>query len=343
VAGGTCRLASRRSRSAIAWSYDLLSEAEQRLFRRLSVFVAGFTLDAADAVANAAGDLAIDVLDGVDALVANSLVRVDQVVSGEPRFGMLETIREFGQEQLESTREITPLRDRHLQWYVDLTHRAEPGMRGADQAIWYDRLDTEHDNMRAALSWADQSGDAAGLGIQLASILGQYFWAVRGYHREGRAWLGRLLRHASPGSMSRALGLDAAGSLAERQNDYAAASTELNEALTIFREFGDRRRVGGTLRHLSVVHQRLGEYDVAQAMLEESLVVGRELSDLWMVTIALNYLADLAYERGEYVRGDGCLRREPVHRTRGAKSPQHGVFAPWHGACCAGTGSVRSG
>jgi predicted ATPase len=176
LAGGRRDLPARQQtlRSAIAWSYELLSDSEQRLFCSLSVFVGSFTLDAAEAVA-ADDQQAIEVLDVVGQLVSQSLVRADLEDRPEPRFGMLETIREFGLEMLAAAGETARRRDCHLRWCADLAERAARGISSSEQALWLDRVEEEHENLRGALAWADQTGDIDGLGLQVAIRLGGNF------------------------------------------------------------------------------------------------------------------------------------------------------------------------
>jgi predicted ATPase/class 3 adenylate cyclase/DNA-binding CsgD family transcriptional regulator len=319
LAGGRRDLPVRQQtlRSAIAWSYDLLSEAEQRLFRRLSVFVGGFTLEAADAVANAAGDLAIDVLDGVESLVANSLVRIDQVVAGEPRFGLLETIREFGLEQLEASGETVTLREQHLNWCIALVEQGTPWAGTRDWPMWIARFEAEHDNIRAALRWNEASSGDPDLGLRLAgSLMG--FWSPGGHQREARAWLSRLLARPSPRTSARASALEAEGYAALRQNDHAVAASSLAESLAIWRELDDRPRMVQTLRYLSILHSYQRDYDQAKATLDESMAVALQCDDARGVAMAIRYLADLAQERGEYAEAAAAYEQSlPLARQRG--------------------------
>ncbi len=173
-------------RDAIAWSYELLDEPERMLFRRLCVFTGGGTLDAVEAVC-ATGDL-----DGLTALVASNLVRMPAARTGssEPRVSMLETIREFGGEQLEDRGEAGPSRQRHSGWYLALAEEAAPALAGPDAAAWLARLDGEHDNLRSALGWAQQQGDGP-VALRLAGALGR-FWVQRGHLSEGRRWCARI-------------------------------------------------------------------------------------------------------------------------------------------------------
>ena len=176
-------------RHAIAWSYDLLEAGEQALFRRLAVFARGCTLEAAEAVCQAVDDPAagpgqsLEVLDGVASLVDKSLLRQQEQASGEPRFRMLETIREYGLECLTASGEEPAVRRAHADYYLALAEAAEPALTGPEQATWLERLEAEHDNLRAALQWAEESGEAE-IGLRLAGALCQ-FWLMRGLSARG--------------------------------------------------------------------------------------------------------------------------------------------------------------
>jgi len=184
-------------RQAIAWSYDLLETGEQTLFRRLAVFARGCTLEAAEAVCQAVYALAagpgqsLEVLDGVASLLDKSLLRQQEQASGEPRFRMLETIREYGLECLTASGEESVVRRAHAAYYLTLVEAAEPALTGPEQATWLERLEAENDNLRAALHWAEESGEAE-IGWRLAGALCQ-FWLMRGHLREGQDRLARLL------------------------------------------------------------------------------------------------------------------------------------------------------
>jgi len=310
LTGGRRDLPARQQtlRSAIAWSYDLLSEAEQRLFRRLSVFVGGFTLEAAEAVARADGDPGLDVLDGVEALVANNLVRVDRAVAGEPRFGLLETIREFGLERLDASGEEAATRGQHLAWFIDLSDRFLKDVGGPTYGDWLIRLDAELDNLRAALHWSEDPSSDSELGLRLAGALRDY-WSIRGMHREGRAWVGRLLARSSARTEARAAALGATGYLAVRQNDYPAASAALEESLAIRRELGNLRLVARTLSHLALVPHHLREYERARALLDKSLSIFRELDSEREYGLTLRFQADLIFDSATYPEAVAAYQR----------------------------------
>ena len=229
----------RTIRDAIAWSYALLSPAEQRLFRTLAVFVGGFTLEAAAAVAGD-GDEDLDVLDGVASLIDKSLVRRMDGSAGEPRFTMLETIREFGLEQLAAAGDETSTREAHVAWVVSLAEQAEAGLEGREQVRWLKQLEVELPNLRAALGWLEQTGDAA-TRLRVASAL-MWFWFIRGHLREGRAWLEGALADGEDASPSlRARALFAVSGLAFGQHDFHAALAFAEASLAIADRIGDTR------------------------------------------------------------------------------------------------------
>ena len=179
-------------RDAIAWSYDLLTPEEQALFRRLAVFAGGCTLEAAEAVASATGDAERDPFAGIAALVEANLLRLDTGGDDdEPRYAMLETIREYGLEQLAASGEEAAVRDAHAAWCLELAEQAAPFWHTGAQGRWAARLDADHDNLRAALAWLAQTDDTA-TGVRLAGWLA-WFWFYRNHWAEGRGWLERAL------------------------------------------------------------------------------------------------------------------------------------------------------
>jgi predicted ATPase/DNA-binding CsgD family transcriptional regulator len=295
LTGGPRDLPARQQtlRSTIAWSYDLLDESEQALFRRLSVFVGGGTLEAAEAVCGG------DVLDGVESLVAKSLLRPSEAAEGEPRFGMLETIREFGLERLAEVRELAGVRRRHAEYFLDLVERAVPRLRGPEQIAWLDRLETEHDNFRAALEWSlGEDGDTE-LALRLSGALA-WFWESRSYVTEGRRWLTRALAGASGRSAARMKALHGAGFLAHAQREAATARALLEESLAIARELDDRWTVGWVLYVLGRVAYFEGDAATARALAEQSLVLAREVGDPWLIAYGPHLLGLAAHIRGDY-------------------------------------------
>ncbi|HZA19830.1 MAG TPA: adenylate/guanylate cyclase domain-containing protein [Actinomycetota bacterium] len=262
----------RTLRAAIAWSHDLLDESERELFACLSVFTGGWTLSSADAVCGP-NELGSDLLEGMTSLVDQSLVRRSGT-EDHPRFYMLETIREFGLEQLRESGRLDDLRRRHADRFLGLAIEAEAHLAADDQVQWLDRCDREHANIRAALRWAIEVGEAD-RAQEAAGALWR-FWQQRDHLAEGRAWLQEILAMPLDGgpSAARAKALIGAGGLAWWQKDREAAGVCYEEAVTIERELGDPVRLGEALYNLSFVVA--GEdIDSAVSMLEESLELFR--------------------------------------------------------------------
>ena len=239
-------------RGAIAWSYDLLDPGPRRLLARAAVFVGGMDLELAERVCGPADELGIDVFDGLAGLVDQSLVRqID--ASGEARFGMLQTIRDFALEQLADSGEGDEIRRRHADAFLDLVERAEPLLTGPEQRLWLDRLELENDNIRAALAWTVETGRAE---TALRVIAGFWrFWQMRGYLGEGRVRAESVLAmpHAHDHPASRRRGLVAAGGIAYWQGDMDRARAVYKEALAIARAQGDRPAIAEDLYNLSFV------------------------------------------------------------------------------------------
>ena len=290
-------------RDAIAWSYDLLAADEQVLFRRLSIFAGGFSLEAAEAVANPGAEL--DVLDGLDRLSEHSLLRPGAETDGEPRFAMLETIREYGLEQLAQSGEAEATRRAHTEFFLALVEEAEPKLTSPEQLVWLERLETEHDNLLAALSWAVIS-DAQ---VTLRLVWGlAWFWYFRGYLREGRAWLERALAASGDPGPLHAGAFAAAGRLARHLGDYGGAIALLERSLELARSFQDRRAEALALHELGAL-AGLAEGDAARevALTEASLALWRELGDSWGTARTLNNLGYEAYLQGDLDRAVSLL------------------------------------
>jgi predicted ATPase/Tfp pilus assembly protein PilF len=323
LTGGARDLPARQRtlRDTIAWSHDLLSPEEQTLFRRLAVFAGGFTLEAAEAVCNPDGDLGLDVLDELIRLGEHSLLRQAEQSDGEPRFGMLETIREFALEQLAASGEESAVRAEHAAHYLALAEAAEPALRGPDQVAWLDRLEAEHANFRAALDWAE--GAEGDLALRLANLL-VLFWDVRGHLSEGRARLERVLaRHSDAPTALRANALDRAGILAQSQGDPRHAVVRHEEALALRREIGEQRGLGGTLNNLAVVVRDQGDPARAEALFAESLALFRQAGDDSRVAYVLHNLAGLGRDRGDIDRA-AALYEESLALKRRA-GDQRGI------------------
>ena len=261
-------------RATLDWSYDLLSEPRRRLFARLAVFAGGSTLDAAETVCG--GDL--DVLDGLASLIDKSLVRLEGSEE-EPRFAMLETIREYALEKLRQSGDESAMRSRHLEWSLVFAEQAEPELRGPEQKSWLDRLHSELDNFRAAFDWS-QSQNEQEASLRLGSALLE-FWIVRADWSEGREWVEQSL--GQPGDVDPAVrmkALRAAGELADVLSDYPTAVRHFEESLAIARALDDRRGIAEAL--IGLAHEfdvRLGRHTAARPLLEEVVSIYRELGD----------------------------------------------------------------
>ncbi len=314
LTGGAIDLPPRQRtlRATLDWSYDLLDVAERRLLRRLAVFAGGFKLRAAQAVCWSEGEA--DVLEGISSLVDKSLVRGVGRADTEPRFGVLETVREYLLEKLEQSGEAEEVRGRHARHYHALAETAALGFRGQEHGRWLDELEAEHDNFRAALSWSLEGGDSE-LGQRMAGAL-YLFWNTRGYLSEGRRWLGDAVA-AGAGSpatvMSKALlGI---GGLAMAQGDLERARVASAEALRLAREAGDETLTMWALGNMSHLYINEGRYDAARQANEESLAIARAAVDERRVAYALNGLGEIARLQGEYGRA-GELYKESLSLAR---------------------------
>jgi predicted ATPase/DNA-binding SARP family transcriptional activator/Tfp pilus assembly protein PilF len=285
-AGRTATTRHRTLEAALAWSHDLLSQQERCLLRRLSVFSGGWTLEAAEAVCAGEGIATGEVLDLLAELVDKSLVLVE-TQGGEARYRMLETVREYGQARLREAGETARVRARHLRWFVERAERIEPLLWGAEQAAWFDRLEREHDNLRAALEWSLDRDPPAGL--RLAGAVWR-FWKMRDHFAEGRRWAERVLAVAPDRTAARARLLGGAGYLAADQGDLTGARAFHEEGLAIFREVGDQRGAARALTDLGITAARGGDLAGARAFHEESLALYRALGDRRGTAYALNNL-----------------------------------------------------
>jgi predicted ATPase/DNA-binding CsgD family transcriptional regulator len=292
----------RTLRAEIAWSYELLAAGEQALFRRVSIFVGGFTLEAAQTVGDMEGSLEISVLDGVAALVDQNLLNRVEPANGEPRFGMLETIREYGLEQLNASGETEIIRRRHTGFFLALAEVIAPVLFGADQAAGLARLAVEHDNLHAALAWSQGEVGESEIALRLASAL-EFYWLMKGFWSEGRRWLEGTLAHttATEHIRTRAHVLYSAGELAAMQSDHPAARIHLEESIRIAGELGAKELVSDALACLSWIAQAQHNYALASAQLEESLSIARELGDKSRIATALAFLGNVASDQHDYI------------------------------------------
>ena len=305
LVGGAQDLPLRQQtlRGTIAWSYDLLGQDEKALFRRLAVFVGGCTLEAAEAVCTAQGDLLIDVLEAVAALVDKSLLRQETQADGQPRLLMLETIREYALERLAASGEAEAVRRQHAIFFLRFSEEAEPKIRGAEHFLWRTRLEVEHDNLRAALRWTLESQEAE-MGMQLAFSL-VAFWRASNQDREGRNWCEQVL--AQPGTSARtaarAMALLAAGAMTMFQGDLPQAQLLLEESIAIGREVGRaaKRTLALALALLAYGALLQGNLGAARELAEEGVRLFREVGEAWGTALALNHLGRATLELGDPV------------------------------------------
>ena len=303
LTGGARDLPLRQQtlRAAMDWSYDLLIPAEQKLFRRLSVFVGGCNLESVEAVCDTKRDLDLDLLDGMASMVDKSLVQQEQA-KGESRFVMLETIREYGLEKLKASGEEVPTKRAHAAYCLVLAEEEPAEQGGTEGAEWMERLALEHDNFRAGLEWLTEAGDAE-WGLRLGAALFR-FWEMREYLSEGRDRLGKLLKlaEAAAPTKARARALFAAGVLAGEQGNYESADALMRENLDIARQLQDTQGVAVSLNALAVHARDRGDLAVARSLFEESLELWRELDDQTAVARSLSNLANVVKLQGDYAR-----------------------------------------
>jgi predicted ATPase len=332
LTGGRRDLPARQQtlRSAIAWSYDLLRPPEQRLYRRLGVFVGGFTLEAAEAVCDPDGDLGIDALGGVGALVDASLLRQDHAVGDEPRFAMLETIREYALEQLDASGEASRAHLRHRDYFVTFAERAAPELRGRRGTIWFDRLEQEHGNCRAALDAVEAESDGTDVAATMAEALA-WFWVMRGHGREARGRVDRLVARTTGSPASRAALLGVAGFIGAQMGDLAAAIPCLEQSLALWREIGDERGLATGLANLAAAIWQGGDRATAMVLIEECVGLLRRVgahrphSEIiaTYVESPIATLARLSEYHGDRARA-GSLFDEALSICR-ANGDRHGI------------------
>ena len=302
LTGGARDLPQRQQtlRAAMDWSYDLLNAAEQKLFRRLAVFVGGCNLEGAEAVCDTKGDLDLDLLDGMASMVDKSLVQQVEHAKDESRFVMLETVREYALEKLLASGEQPLTKRAHAAYCLVLAEEEAMAQSGAEGTQWLDRFALEHDNFRARLQWLTETRDAE-WGLRLGTALFR-FWEIREYLAEGRDRLGKLL--ALPGAAgptkARTRALFAAGVLAGEQGDYAAADKLISESQEIARRLDDKTGVAVSLNALAVFARDRGDVAVAQRLFEESLALWKELGDQKAVAQALSNLANVLKLQRDY-------------------------------------------
>lgn len=253
------------------WSYDQLSDPEQSLLRKLSVFKGGWSLDAATAVWEEDAD-EFEVLDLLTQLADKSLVVVREV-ENEPRFGYLETVREYAAEQFKETGDVEGVRSRHLDFYLEFADRAVSSLVGPEQTTWTSRLDRDHGNLLTAISWARSQPSLATRGLALAGVLARY-WSMRGLYELGQGVLAGALDHEGPSvsSPERAMALVRMGGMALYRGDLEGARIPIEDSLAIYREIGDAKGVTRALSGLATVATYQGDFALARRYNEDVLV-----------------------------------------------------------------------
>jgi predicted ATPase/DNA-binding winged helix-turn-helix (wHTH) protein len=308
LTGGALDVPQRQQtlRKAIDWSHDLLNEAEGRLFRRLSVFPGGCTLEGAEAVCNTAHDLGIDLFEGLSSLVDKNLVqRVDRA-EADPRFAMLETIREYALERLTESGEQSAARRAHAAYCLVLAEEGNPDLPPADRTRWLAQCDVEIDNFRFALDWLFQTADLDWV-LRLCSALFR-FWDMREHLTEGRSRLETVLDLAGADRpKERARIALFVGALATTQGDYTAAERFLEQSLCLYEDLGDQSGIAASLNALAVSARDRGDYSAAQSNFERSLACWRMLSDRLAIARCLHNLANVVRIRGDYPRARWAL------------------------------------
>jgi predicted ATPase/DNA-binding winged helix-turn-helix (wHTH) protein len=309
LTGGALDLPERQQtlRKAIDWSHELLNDAEQKLLRRLSVFVGGCTLEAAEAVCNTARDLDIDLFEGLSSLVDKNLIQKSDEPLPEPRFEMLETIREYALERLTASGEESATRRAHAAYCLVLAEEGNPELKPAERANWLSRCDIEIDNFRSALDWLFQTHEL-GWGLRLCIALFR-FWDMREHLTEGRARLETILQLTGSGFVKeRAKIGHFLGALTTALGDFSAAERFLQKSLHLYQELGDDWGTAASLNALGVSARDRGDYALAQEYFERSLMRWRALSDSLATARTLHNLANVVRVRGDYPAAQAALR-----------------------------------
>lgn len=285
-------------RATIDWSHDLLPEQERILFRRLSVFAGGWTLPAAEQVTGQDGISPNEVLDLLTRLADKSLVIIEEQ-SGQARYHLLETIRQYAREKLDTAGENQTVRNRHLDYFLKFAEDAR-------QFAWLDRHDVEHDNLHTALEWSLSEGRVE-KGLRLAAALDQ-FWQIRGYVSQGRAWLQSLLSKSGDALASvRAKALHSAGFLSLTVEDIEQGTAFFESSLALYRELRDTSGIASQLVFLGRMAGFQGDYARARTLAEQGLTLHRELGNKWGASVALFFLAEFAYLQDDHAQAMALL------------------------------------
>lgn len=303
TAGGESLPSRQRTlRAAMDWSYELLSGPERSLFRSLSVFAAGASLEAVENIFSDDTAPRDQIVDLISSLSAKSLLVAEGGAGGTPRYRLLETLRQYAKSRLDEQGEGTRLNERFGHYFESLAEKAQPALEGSEQSLWLERLDEEHGNLRTAMDWLAGHGHFE-RALNIAGSIGRFWW-VRGYWREGLRRLEGLLSTArnAPGAASaavRAKALGCVGRLYRERGDYVAARLAYEENLSLCRELGDSQGASMALANIGITVQTQGDFDRARACFEESLELQRRVGDLRGIAISYNLLGRLADELGD--------------------------------------------
>ena len=296
----------RTLQATIEWSENLLSEADQILFRRLAVFAGGATYEAAETICGAPGNVpedseqTIDVFAGLENLLDHNLLRLSED-EDEPHFYMLETIREYGKGRLEESGEAEKIRRRHAEFYLALVETAEPELRRAEQVSWLARLEREHDNFRTALSWLIENDTS--LGLRMAADLGR-FWHVYGHYSEGREWLAKFLAAGASQAHNQApyaKALNRAGMLAAYQGDTHEALKLEERSISLWRELSDEGGLALALQDYAMTRWMSGNLPGARTIIDDSVGLFKKVGDEFGLVDALFWQGFFAVNDGDYV------------------------------------------
>jgi predicted ATPase/DNA-binding CsgD family transcriptional regulator len=313
-------------RNTLQWSYDLLNAQEQRLFRRLAVFVGGCTLEAVEAVCKALGNEMLSIVDGIASLLDKSLLQQQRSPGDEElHFMMLETIREYGLECLNVSGEMERTQRVHSRYYLALVQEIGPKLGEPQQAVWLERLESELDNIRAAMRWLLERGEHVQEAEERITMALQFgvalrgFWVIHGHWGEGRAFLERALAVSEGTTTSvRAKALEAAASLAIYQIDHERGEALCREYLALCRERGDTRGTAFALCLLGTCAWQRADFAMARSLMEQSLVLWKQVDDKKMIAHTLSDLAGMLTQQGEYDRAHTLLEESlSIHREQG--------------------------
>jgi len=304
LVGGARDLPSRQQtlRAAITWSYDLLSPAEQDLLHCLSVFVGGCSLEAIEAVCSSTemdGAESHRLLDQIDLLLANHFLQQIDGVDGDPRFLMMEMLREFGSERLHAEGKAASMQSRHAKYFLRLAEQADPHLRGGRQLEWLDRLEADHANLRAAITWSLEPREHAELGLRIATVLA-WFWRLRGYLREGRNRLEALLGACPDRTLLRSRALARTVLLIDSLGDYDSALSLGEESLAIASQVENDSAIAWALHAMGRVLHSSGNYERAGEVLEQSLTRFKADADVVGCAYSSWFLGNVMREKAEY-------------------------------------------